>query len=141
MAETIDIEVVDAVTVDVTSPAGPVINISSTDPIVNIDVVGQPGPAGDPGTTDHSELVNLNVDDHPQYFTEERGDARYSRLGGEIIQFPSPLSVWTIDIGYLCNIVVTNSAGQVVEPGNISYSGTSMQLTFSAPFSGTAYCF
>lgn len=43
---------------------------------------GAQGPAGTPGTTDHSQLLNLATGDpHPQYLSETRGDARYPQLG------------------------------------------------------------
>ncbi len=40
--------------------------------------IGVPGPAG---TTDHGALTGLGDDDHPQYHTDARGDARYSLTG------------------------------------------------------------
>jgi hypothetical protein len=33
------------------------------------------------GVSVHSELTGLSADDHPQYFNQVRGDARYSQLG------------------------------------------------------------
>lgn len=42
--------------------------------------VGPVGPAGDPAPSDHGLLTGLGDDDHPQYLTEARGDARYSIL-------------------------------------------------------------
>lgn len=39
------------------------------------------GDGGPGGTTDHGALSGLNDDDHPQYLTQGRGDARYSQLG------------------------------------------------------------
>lgn len=33
------------------------------------------------GVSDHGDLTGLGDDDHPQYFDETRGDARYSQLG------------------------------------------------------------
>lgn len=39
------------------------------------------GPQGDQGTTDHGALTGLADDDHGQYHTDARGDARYSPLG------------------------------------------------------------
>lgn len=63
--------------------------------------------------------------------------------GGEpvIIDFPSPLASWVVDIGRLASVVVIDSSGSVCEPGDIHYSGTQITMEFSAPFSGTAYCF
>ena len=52
---------------------------------------GAPGPqgiqgiTGPPGTTDHGAQQGLGDDDHPQYHTDARGDARYLKLaGGEV---------------------------------------------------------
>jgi hypothetical protein len=39
-----------------------------------------PGGGGSGGVTDHSALSGLTADDHPQYHTDSRGDARYIRL-------------------------------------------------------------
>ena len=39
------------------------------------------GPTGSGTDPNHSALVNLGNDDHPQYFNEIRGDARYARKG------------------------------------------------------------
>jgi hypothetical protein len=61
--------------------------------------------------------------------------------GPLIIPFPSALATWVIEVGYIPNIIVIDSAGSVVEPGSIEYTGTTVTLGFSAPFSGTAYCF
>lgn len=38
---------------------------------------GDKGDTGDAGTTDHGLLIGLSDDDHPQYLTQARGDARY----------------------------------------------------------------
>ena len=35
----------------------------------------------DGGAVDHSVLGNLAADDHPQYYNQARGDARYSQIG------------------------------------------------------------
>jgi hypothetical protein len=42
----------------------------------NITITGGGG-----GVTDHGALTGLADDDHPQYHTDARGDARYSQLG------------------------------------------------------------
>ncbi len=39
------------------------------------------GSGGGGGVTDHGALTGLLDDDHPQYHTDARGDARYSQLG------------------------------------------------------------
>jgi hypothetical protein len=46
---------------------------------------------------DHGNLIGLNDDDHPQYHTDARGDARYSQLGhthtaSEITDFDTEVS-------------------------------------------------
>lgn len=38
---------------------------------------GDPGSGGGGGTGDHGDLTGLGDDDHPQYFNQTRGDARY----------------------------------------------------------------
>ena len=40
-----------------------------------------PQPSGTGGSSDHGSLTGLADDDHPQYLTEGRGDARYSGVG------------------------------------------------------------
>lgn len=57
------------------------------------------------------------------------------------IDFPTPQSVWVIDIGMPCQVVVYDSSGREVQPGTITQTGTQMTLVFSAPFSGVAYCY
>lgn len=42
-------------------------------------IVGESPSVG--GTSDHGQLQGLADDDHPQYHTDARGDARYSQLG------------------------------------------------------------
>ena len=44
---------------------------------LNILTVGIQGPAGGGGVTDHGALAGLEGDDHTQYHTNARGDARY----------------------------------------------------------------
>lgn len=40
---------------------------------------GPAGPGG--GVSSHSDLEDLGADDHPQYYNQARGDARYSQIG------------------------------------------------------------
>lgn len=35
---------------------------------------------GGGGVTDHGQLTGLDDDDHPQYFNQSRGDARYAQV-------------------------------------------------------------
>jgi len=66
----------------------------------------------------------------------DRLEARVRR-----IDFPTPQTVWTIDLGFPLQITVFDSSGRVVEPGTVTVSGTSYTLTFSAAFSGIAICY
>lgn len=42
-----------------------------------VDALEMAGPGGGGGVTDHGALTGLADDDHPQYLTQVRGDARY----------------------------------------------------------------
>lgn len=56
------------------------------------------------------------------------------------IDQPTPAAEWVLDIGRLIGAVrVEDSAGSDVLPGGIQTVGNVMTLTFSAPFSGTAW--
>lgn len=125
VSSTVDVDVIAAsMTVDVAQP------------VIDVSVV-----PGSGGVTDHNELKGLTADDHPQYLTSDRGDLLYSRLYRRI-DFPIPNATWVIDIGTLCYIIVYDSSKRVVEPGTIEATGsTELTLTFSAPFSGVAYCY
>jgi hypothetical protein len=107
---------------------------------------GSGGEAGE-GVTDHGDLTGRGDDDHPQYLTQARGDARYLRPGSpgtvtQIIDFPVPSATWVVDVGRIVDVAVINSAGQEVWPGEVLYGpGTMITLKFSAPFSGKTYCF
>lgn len=57
-------------------PAGPQGEIGPTGPAGPQGNVGPQGPAGVSGN--HSTLSNLSADDHPQYYNQTRGDARYA---------------------------------------------------------------
>lgn len=59
----------------------------------------------------------------------------------ETHRFDIPSTVWVVEPDFLANIVVLNSAGEVVEPGEITYRGNEITLMFSAPFSGLVHCF
>jgi hypothetical protein len=78
--------------------------------------------------------------------TAERGATGPTGPAGEntpvrVINFPLPLDTWIINSDHLIDVVVIDSAGNVIEPGGIIYEGTNITLQFSAAFSGTAYCF
>ena len=105
-------------------------------PVIAVSVV-----PGSGGVTDHNELRGLSADDHTQYLNYERADESYARLARRM-DFPVPLSIWVIDIGKTCAVIIYDSTRRVVEPGTIESTGpTELTLTFSAPFSGVAYCY
>ncbi|HEY1035534.1 MAG TPA: tail fiber domain-containing protein [Pseudoxanthomonas sp.] len=58
-----------------TLKAGTGVTLSSTASEVTINATGGGG-----GVTDHGALTGLSDDDHPQYYNQARGDARYARL-------------------------------------------------------------
>lgn len=67
-------------------------------------------PAG--GVTDHGALTGLGDDDHTQYHTDARGDARYSQLGhghayGDLTGKPTLGTAAALDVG--------TTAGKVVQ--------------------------
>lgn len=59
------------------------------------------GPAGPPGTTDHGSQQGLGDDDHPQYYNQTRGDARYLKRGGDLAS--GPLTLLTQATGTLAD--------------------------------------
>lgn len=102
--------------IDVTSVDQSTMVVGQAPIIIDIISSGPPGPRGNPGPPG-------------------------SAGGVVIIDIPAPQSTWVIDVGEIADIMVIDSAGTVVEPGEIKYEGTKVTLTFSAPFSGQAYCF
>jgi hypothetical protein len=59
----------------------------------------------------------------------------------EIFSFPVPAKTWVVTPDFLGSVVCIDSAGDVIEPGAISYYGNEITLDFSAAVSGTVYCF
>jgi len=53
--------------------------------VVYDDVGGAITISGAGGVTDHGDLTGLSNDDHPQYHTDARGDARYYRINFETL--------------------------------------------------------
>lgn len=113
--------------VEVQSTTGPTVELDSvfesamivnSEPvIVNIESSGPPGPRGPIGPA--------------------------GAPGGEaqVIDIATPSYIWELDVGQLIDVVVIDSAGTVIEPGNIKYEGNKAVLTFSSAFSGRAICF
>jgi len=97
-------------------------------------------------TVDDSPIApneyGLMISDGTQWYPiGVEGDIGTGEPKSVIVDFPTPMSTWVIDVGFRPSITVVDSAGSVVEPGSIKYSGTTVTLMFSAAFSGTAYCF
>jgi hypothetical protein len=68
--------------------------------VVTVGTQGPPGTGGS-GSSDHSALAGLENDDHPQYHTDARGDARYytkSQMDGALVLIPKTGQV-TVDFG------------------------------------------
>ena len=68
--------------------------------VVTVGTQGPPGTGGS-GSSDHGALAGLENDDHPQYHTDARGDARYytkSQLDGVLALIPNTGQV-TVDFG------------------------------------------
>ena len=89
--------------------------------VETVEIVrGPPGPPGDPG---------------PPGTPGSAMDASYAHH--QMI----PAAVWVIThpLPYVPNITIVNSAGEEVE-GDVTYnSGTTITVSFSGAFSGTAY--
>ena len=68
--------------------------------VVTVGTQGPPGTGGS-GSSDHGALAGLENDDHPQYHTDARGDARYytkSQMDGALALIPKTGQV-TVDFG------------------------------------------
>ena len=78
--------------------------------VVTVGTQGPPGTGGS-GSSDHGALAGLENDDHPQYHTDARGDARYytkSQMDGALALIPKTGQV-TVDFG--------NASGGEAVPG------------------------
>ena len=96
------------VTIDKTDPNNPIISATSTG-----------------GVTDHGALTGLADDDHPQYFNQARGDARYGLLGtydraSSVLSGASVFSNIVVNNG-----VVTNTATRNLTAANIGAAAAS----------------
>lgn len=82
---------------------------------------GPPGPAGDPAPSDHGLLGGLADDDHPQYHTDARGDARYLSLeGGTLVGQVVSTGSFTGDQRYQFKLINSDAS-------NASLSAISLQ--------------
>ena len=95
--------------------------------IVPLPNVGAPGPAGPPGPQGLQGPPGANGSGGDKHYAHAQGVAS---------------TVWSVahNLGKYPSVTVVDSAGTEVE-GEIRHLGTnSLQLIFSAAFSGTAYC-
>lgn len=63
------------------STEAPTIDVEFPAVVTVAQLVVQQGGGGGGGVTDHGALTGLGDDDHTQYLTAARGDARYSGTG------------------------------------------------------------
>jgi hypothetical protein len=71
-------------------------------------IMGVPTGSGSGGVTSHAALTGLTSDDHPQYHTDARGDARYQRLQDErIAERPASDAASTYPLGVSIMEVIT----------------------------------
>ena len=94
------------------------------------------GEGGGGGVTDHGALTGLADDDHAQYHTDARGDARYSQLGhehtvSEITDFPEPtipedthaeadpLTDWDEGVSVMLTSGAANWGPGITQPGRV----------------------
>lgn len=127
-------------------PDQPIIAVSTESPSVGV-TVEQPGVQV---TVDHPS-VDITSDDAVVEVSSKMVNVvvqttgpRGAQGGGgrqETHRFDIPAAVWVVEPDFLANIVVLNSAGEVVEPGEITYRGNEITMIFSAPFSGLVHCF
>ncbi len=100
---------------------------------VTVDTVTTPGSVivASTDTTDHGALSGLGDDDHPQYHTDARGDARYDAAGTSALDvnaheaLTNPHSVYLLKTGGTAtgNITASNLTGAIWLQGAASVPG------------------
>ena len=89
-------------------------------------------------TTDHGAMTGLSDDDHPQYFNQSRGDARYSLSTHTHAQYPSKNVADTINATWTFSTVpYVASAGAMLYHGDASNSSGKITVSGSAPSGGS----
>lgn len=76
---------------------------------------------GGGGVTDHGQLTGLGDDDHPQYFNQSRGDARYSFLGHT--HTPSQVGLGNVDNTSDANKPISNDTQSALNGKENSITG------------------
>lgn len=95
------------------------------------------------GVTDHGLLSGLSDDDHPQYYNQTRGDARYAQIShphtlSQISDWPAVISA--TEVGYLDNVAsnIQTQLGSKLSKSDITnvsftaYSSTGSPIEWSA---------
>ncbi len=120
--------------------------------VVSVGVQGPAGSGGGGGASSHGTLSGLEDDDHTQYHTNARGDARYAQLGhthaagdvtsgtfanariaqSNVTQHQAALSVSTSQVTGLGALAVLNTVN------NADWSGTDLALTNGGTGASTA---
>ena len=99
--------------------------------------IDTPGPKGDPG------IQGETGPQGPQGLTGPQGPKGDKGDSGGFFTFIQgiPSNIWTIEhnLGYNPNIVVTDSAGTIVEGSYEFVNVNTLIATFSSGFSGNAY--
>ena len=113
--------------------------------MVNGQAVGGGG-----GVTDHGSLTGLAGDDHPQYYNQARGDARYSQLGhthgasgGEryVHEQTVASAEWTINHGLdlpIVSVDIRDDNGYMMIAGVLETSQNQVKVQFASPQTGKA---
>ena len=95
-----------------------------------VTAAGTVGGGGTPGVTDHGALTGLSDDDHPQYLTPVRGDARYipstrTLTAGAGLTGGGDLSAdRTFTVGAGLGITVNADDVALTTPGTLTVSST-----------------
>jgi hypothetical protein len=89
-------------------------------------------------TVDHGGLVGLTDDDHPQYFNQSRGDARYSLGTHTHVQYASKNVAETINSTWTFGAVPNVSGGgSVLYHGDSANSSGKITVSASLPSGGS----
>lgn len=78
---------------------------------------------------DHGALAGLDDDDHPQYHTDARGDARYptkAELAAAGVSAPTVSTVMRRDAAGRAQVVAPSAAGDIATKGYVDGAGTSL---------------
>lgn len=112
-------------------PSEVTIDLAVAPATVNVDVVGV-AVSTDPGN------AAILGSDRKIWVAKPEDDPELAKVTR--IAMDTPQAIWVLDVGKkIGSVRILDSTGTEVEPGGIDEVGTSVRLTFSAPFSGVAY--